>query len=116
MDIPIRVKLDPALGSISTFRNLGLTFQLMSEKLPVLVKMLPSPITKENIPWALVVASLDSWYSVEPVSELISTEKRSVIFWLTSTSPEAVRANPWKLMPPVCAKVYWQRKSESARK
>jgi hypothetical protein len=26
--------------------------------------MLPSPITNENIPWALVIASLDSWYSV----------------------------------------------------
>ncbi|UAJ14830.1 hypothetical protein [Aquirufa lenticrescens] len=73
-------KLVPPAGSISTFKNLGLIFQLMSVKFPVFEIWVPSPITTENMPWALVVTSLDSTYSTVPVSEPWMTEKRRLIF------------------------------------
>ena len=66
----------------------------MSEKLPVLVRMFPSPTTTEKIPCPEVVTSLVSEYSTVPDSELSSTESRRLIFWLAKASPAALRAMP----------------------
>ena len=61
------MKLVPAFGSISTFRNFGPCFQFIPVKFPVVLIAPVSPIIIENIPCAFVLIILDSTYSVLPV-------------------------------------------------
>ena len=58
--VPIVIKLVPAAGSISIFKNLGDNFQLMVVKLPNVLIAPVSPMTAVNNPCALVVTFLVS--------------------------------------------------------
>ena len=62
------IKLFPAAGSISIFKNLGLSFQSISLKIPKLIIVPVSPITAVNKPCALVFTFLISIYSGIPVA------------------------------------------------
>ena len=59
-------KLLPAATSISIFKNLGVFFQLIVLKFPVVLMASTSPITAVNNPCALVVTFLVSVYSAAP--------------------------------------------------
>ena len=67
--VPIVIKLFPAAGSISIFKNLGLSFQSMSAKFPMVLIVSLSPITAVNKPCALVVTFRTSMYSDEPLAD-----------------------------------------------
>ena len=60
------IKLFPAVGSNSIFKNLGFDFQSISEKLPKVLMVPVSPITSVNNPCALVLTFLISTYSGMP--------------------------------------------------
>ena len=62
------IKLVPAAGSISIFKNLGVSFQLMLVKFPNVLIAPVSPITAVNKPCALVATLLVSVYSAVPIA------------------------------------------------
>ena len=66
--VPILIKLFPENGSISIFKNLGLSFQSISAKFPKVIVVSESPITAVNKPCALVFTFLISTYSGIPVA------------------------------------------------
>ncbi len=66
--VPIIIKLLPAAGSISIFKNLGDNFQLIVLKFPNVLIAPVSPITAVNKPCALVVTFLISVYSAVPMA------------------------------------------------
>ena len=61
------IKLLPAAGSISIFKNLGVSFQLMLVKFPSVLIAPVSPMTAVNNPCALVVTFFISVYSAVAV-------------------------------------------------
>ena len=66
--VPIVIKLFPAAASISIFKNLGDSFQLMVVKFPIVLIAPVSPITAVNKPCAFVMTLLVSVYSNVPVA------------------------------------------------
>ena len=60
------IKLFPAAGSSSIFKNLGLSFQSISAKFPKVIVVPVSPMTAVNKPWAFVFTFLTSIYSGSP--------------------------------------------------
>ena len=58
--VPIVIKLFPAAASISIFKNLGDSFQLIVVKFPSVLIAPVSPITAVNKPCALVMTFLVS--------------------------------------------------------
>ena len=60
------IKLFPAAASISIFKNLGVFFQLMVLKFPIVLLASASPMTIANKPCTLVVTFLISEYSTVP--------------------------------------------------
>ena len=62
------IKLLPAAASISIFKNLGIFFQLIVLKFPIVLITSASPMTTANKPCTLVVTFLVSEYSTVPVA------------------------------------------------
>ena len=84
----------PPEGSISTFKNLGASTQLMVLKLPVVAFIVASPITIENIPCALVTTFLTSIYSGVASTLLLMMDNLKLILELAKIVPLADLATP----------------------
>ena len=88
------MKLFPAVASISIFKYLGVFFQLIVLKFPIVLLASASPMTTANNPCALVVTFLISEYSIEPVALPCKILKRKLICCEASITLLLVRATP----------------------
>ena len=98
----MEMKFVPPAGSISTFKNLGASAQLIFLKLPVIVLLEASPTTMENMPCVFVTTVFVSTYSGVASTLFAMIERRKLILDAAIIVPFAERATPWKLIPWAC--------------